>query len=124
MEQEELTHVVYCPYCGEEAEYLSSKAFYGRDYGSNIYLCRDCDAYVGTHKGSSKALGTMATYELRELRKKAHAAFDPLWKIMEMSRRQAYKWLQEVMGLSAEEAHIGLFNKAKCKSLIRKIKER
>ena len=113
-----------CPYCNNKADFITSKQFYGRDYGSNMYICRPCDAYVGTHGNTDKALGTMAKYELRELRKKAHAAFDPLWRKRKMSRSKAYKWMQEAMGLTSKEAHIGLFDEAKCKLLIQKVKER
>jgi len=35
-----------------------------------------------------------------------------------MSRPQAYKRLQEVMSLSADDAHIGKFDVAECKRLV------
>jgi len=55
-----------------------------------IYLCRSCDAYVGVHKGTDKPKGRLANAELREYKKKAHSAFDPLWRFGGMMRRQAY----------------------------------
>ena len=72
---------VYCDYCGRRAEFVDSKVVYGRSYGM-IYLCR-CHpgyAFVGVHKGTDRPLGRLADMELRELKKQAHAAFDPLWK--------------------------------------------
>ena len=30
-----------------------------------IYICKPCDAYVGVHKGTDKALGRLANKELR-----------------------------------------------------------
>lgn len=44
---------VFCPYCGERAEFVdSAEVYHGQSYGL-IYLCRPCDAYVGCHECSS-----------------------------------------------------------------------
>ena len=43
-----------CPYCGNRTEYVDSSVIYGRSYGM-IYLCWDCMAYVGVHKGTDRA---------------------------------------------------------------------
>lgn len=115
---------MFCPYCNKEAEFLSSRAFYGTDYGSNVYVCRPCDAYVGTQKNSKKALGTMAKADLRKLRKEAHFHFDLLWKKRKMSRGRAYVWLQEKMNLSSKDAHIGMFNEEQCVKLINMLQEK
>lgn len=76
---------VYCDYCGRETEYVDSKVIYGKSYGK-IYLCRNCMAYVGVHKGTDKPLGRLANAELRNWKKAAHAVFDPLWKYGLLSR--------------------------------------
>ena len=70
---------VYCDYCGRQAEYVDSKVIYGKSYGM-MYLCRNCMAYVGVHKGTDKPLGRLANAELRYWKKRAHAVFDPLWQ--------------------------------------------
>ena len=59
---------VYCDYCGRETEYVDSKVIYGKSYGK-IYLCRNCMAYVGVHKGTDKPLGRLANAELRNWKK-------------------------------------------------------
>jgi hypothetical protein len=112
-----------CPYCNEEAVFMSTEEYYGRDYGTNIYVCRPCDATVGTHGNSRHALGTLANKELRELRKEVHALFDPLWRTKKMLRHNAYKLLQELMNLPKEKAHIGMFNKEQCLEAIEKLKD-
>lgn len=56
---------VYCPYCGRQAEYVDSKVIYGRSYGM-AYLCRNCDAYVGVHRGTDEPLGRLADASLRK----------------------------------------------------------
>ena len=107
-----------CPVCRNPGRLVDSAIVYGgRSYGS-IWYC-DCVAggvYVGCHKGTSEPLGTMATAGLRELRKRAHAAFDPLWRDENstMSRSQAYSWLASRMGIPVDECHIAMFNEEQC----------
>lgn len=111
-----------CPYCNKKAEFLSSKEFYGQNYGTNLYVCRPCNARVGTHGKGRKPLGTMANHRLRVLRRICHRKFDPMWKYkrkQNWSRHNAYKWLQKEMRLSPEEAHIGMFDEEKCRELIK-----
>jgi phage nucleotide-binding protein len=112
-----------CPYCGREPVFLTSKQFYGRDYGTNVYLCRPCNAYVGTHGRGKTPLGTLANKNLRDMRMRTHAAFDPLWKSKKMSRSKAYKWMAEVMELPGDKAHIGMFDENQCLELLRHLRE-
>ena len=93
-----------CNYCGKEAEWVENKEIYGKNYGKSymVWLCRDCDAYVGCHNNTKEPLGILANKELRELRKQAHALFDPIWK-EKGSRAKAYAWLVKNTGVQ----HIG-----------------
>lgn len=111
-----------CPYCGEKAVYMTSKEFYGKDYGTSMYVCKPCDARVGTHGRSERALGTMANKELRELRMQCHSQIDPYWKTRTYSRASVYSRLQEVLGITKDEAHIGLFDEERCRLLLDAIK--
>jgi hypothetical protein len=112
---------VICPYCNQQAEYKSTKEFYGRDYGGGVYCCAPCQAYVGTHKATGKPLGTLADRKTREWRLLAHARFDLLWKDGVMSRSDAYQWMQEAMGMTKEEAHIGNFGVEECERLVKEL---
>jgi hypothetical protein len=110
---------VICPYCGEIAEYVDSNVVYMSSYGM-IYLCRKCKAWVGVHKGTDRPLGRLANAELRYWKKKAHDAFDPLWRERHfLSRHAAYGWLGDQLGLSREETHIGMFGVETCKVVVR-----
>ena len=40
-----------------------------------------------------------------------------------MSRSSAYRWMQKVMGMSPEEAHIGRFNREQCRTLVLAFKD-
>lgn len=111
-----------CPYCNKEADFMTTEEYYGVDYGTNIYVCRPCDATVGTHKRSKEPKGTLANKELRELRMEVHYLLDPLWKSGKMMRHNAYEVLQEIMGMNEDEAHIGKFNEEQCLKAIEGLK--
>lgn len=108
---------VTCDYCGKPAHYIDSAAVYGRSYGM-IYHCPDCHAWVGVHRGTDKPKGRLANAALREWKKAAHAAFDPLWAQGKMKRNEAYAWLAGRMGLTPEETHIGMFDEAQCRQVV------
>ena len=118
------TPEVICPYCGEPTALVDSAEVYGRSFGM-IWLCRPCQAYVGTHGNSEghKPLGTPANAHLRKYRTQAHAAFDPLWKSGRMTREKAYKVLRRVLQVSREQGHIGMLDIEQCKRLIEALKE-
>ncbi len=119
-----------CPYCQSPVRLDDSRIIYGRSYGM-VYVCARypaCDAFVGTHKGSIKPLGTLADGRLREMRKKAHASFDRLWlrssdKKGEQyrkkeSRGESYAWLANAMGLTIDKCHIGMMDFGQCLKVI------
>lgn len=115
-----------CPYCFKPSVHVPDTEIYPRSYGGYIYLCRDCDAYVGTHKDRPhEALGRLANKELREAKIKAHAAFDNLWnrKIAKgfkkgHARAKAYKWLSKEMNIEPEYTHIGCFDVKQCMRVV------
>jgi hypothetical protein len=110
---------VRCDYCSQQAELIDSEKVYGRSYGL-IYICWPCDARIGVHKGTTRPLGRLANKELREWKKRAHAAFDPLWKSKQMTRPDAYRWLAKEMDIkdAARDCHIGMFDVADCQRVV------
>lgn len=112
---------VYCDYCGKQTEFVDDSEVYGTSYGGKIYLCRDCDAYVGSHKHGKlkdKPFGRLANARLREWKVKAHASFDPMWKDTKASRSMAYSQLSIKLRISKDDCHIGMFDVAMCKRVI------
>lgn len=95
-----------------------------------IYLCWDCMAYVGVHKGTDRALGRLANAELRVAKKEAHFYFDQIaktslinkiWKehIPNTSNRnKAYLWLSNQLNIPHEVCHIGMFDVEDCKRVV------
>lgn len=119
-----------CPYCEGKTDYVDSSIVYnGKSFGM-IYLCKPCRAWVGVHEGTDNALGRLANNELREYKKRAHAAFDPIWKTKSINniwkeylpktsnREKAYIWLSKQLGIKRENCHIGFFNVNICKRVI------
>lgn len=106
-----------CPYCGKPTKLIDSVEIYGISYGW-LYICKDCDAYVGCHKGTKKSLGRVANSTLRTLKHNAHEVFDLIWKDNHNGRKSAYKWLSKELNLSRDITHIGMLNEEQCKRVI------
>lgn len=106
-----------CPYCGNKAQWTSNEVIYGKKYGKSFmcYYCAPCDAYVGCHENTKRALGTMANAELREWRKRAHKAIDPLWQEQGMTRKGVYSFLEAVF---RKPVHIGEADRDMCERVI------
>jgi len=83
-----------CPSCGQPAQATETK------FGTRHDCC-------GMHSWHGKPLETQATHDAR---KRAHAAFDPLWKHGPLSRKRAYQLLAQKLGLSGAECHISLMD--------------
>lgn len=112
-----------CPYCGSDAELTTGYKVYPHRLDLahlRVWACFPCDAWVGTHKNSPThaPLGRLANAELRKAKMAAHAAFDPLWKSGQMTRKEAYKRLSEKMGLTPDQTHIGMFDVEQCKTVV------
>ena len=114
-----------CPFCGGKVGLKDSSTIYGRSYG-NVYICENypkCDAFVGTHHGKTKPLGTLADSKLRNKRKETHSLFDQLWrgKNKIMGRGKAYKYMAEKLNIEQKRAHIAMLTYEECNNLIGEI---
>lgn len=110
--------LVTCDYCHTAAELVTGEEVYPRLpelWEHAFYLCRPCGAYVGCHAGTVKPLGRLANKELRHAKMAAHKAFDVLWKGTNVfSRKQAYRWLADRLGVDRSRCHIGMFDLDEC----------
>ena len=61
---------------------------------------------------------TPADAATRKARIAAHAQFDQIWKSGRMRRAEAYKRLQDHLGLSKGRTHIGMFDAETCARVI------
>lgn len=59
-----------------------------------------------------------ADLETRRARKRAHSAFDPLWRGGLIKRSYAYQLLQEHLGTLPGKCHIGMFDVEQCERTV------
>lgn len=122
------SHIKTCEYCTRPAELLNfgdNGYPYQRAYGP-LWACLRCEAWVGVHPGTTRPLGRLANYELRQAKQAAHAAFDPLWerkKVRESisrnkARKAGYQWLSDQLGIPVNKTHIGYFNTSQCAKVV------
>ena len=110
-----------CEYCRKSAVLVNGEKIYPHRtdlYKLNFWLCEDCGAYVGCHKGTITPLGRLANAELRKAKSAAHNSFDPKWRNRSMSRDQAYDWLSRKLGIDKKDCHIGMFDVDMCNKVI------
>lgn len=113
-----------CRYCGGVIRLVPARAVYGESTqrlgmtGEYIYQCQNCNARVGCHKGSTRALGNVANEVLRLKRMETHRVFDALWKSGRMTRTGAYRWLAGELHLRPDRVHIGGFEMDQCQKVI------
>lgn len=99
-----------CPYCGQEDKLVTGRDIYPHRpdlHSKPIWACMPCRAWAGCHPGTEKRVGRLANGVTRQLKMRAHEAFDPIWQSGTMKRTDAYAWLQQQTGISARECHIG-----------------
>lgn len=118
---------LFCPYCRaraklvKQSEVYGSKAFNPDEY---MYVCSNfnngCDAYVLTHKGTTKPLGILANSEVRNLRIKAHRAIDSVIESGVMDKGQIYKYLETYFG--QKPFHLGSSGIYNCQETIKLMK--
>ena len=117
-----LPPITVCTFCNGPVSYVENKVVYGKNYGNNpmIYHCDDCGAFVGTHPGTNIPLGTLADGETREARKRAHSAFDHIWKNSrgKVTRGAAYRWLAGMLKIPRHACHMAWFDAATCKRVV------
>lgn len=111
-----------CPYCNNNANLVTGEEVYPHRndlYDKYFWLCKNCNAYVGCHPGSTNPLGRLANAELRKFKSAVHRVFDPIWKSKKKKRKEAYKWLSEKLNITFSECHIGMFDVDTCKKAIK-----
>ena len=109
-----------CPECGSTMVLRESR--FGLFYGCQRYP--SCEATHGARPNGCP-LGIPADKPTKKERVLAHALFDQLWRGPQapMSRLEAYCWMQKMMEMSSDDAHIGRFMTEDCvrlRALLRK----
>ena len=90
---------------------MTKAEVFGCKSGEKMFVCQNCDARTGCHKGTDKALGCLADEELRKLRQAIHARIDGAWDDPR-SRQALYKELGKRYGAPF---HVGFMNNEKAR---------
>jgi hypothetical protein len=92
--------------------------------GQLFYGCAkfpECRGALGAYP-DGRPKGIPANRKTAAARQVAHEVFDRLWQQQRMTRPQAYAWLQQVMELPEEAAHIGHLSFDQCERLVALVK--
>ena len=113
---------VKCPYCGRQA-ILRDASYVYKEHALDkyLYVCSgypECDSYVGVHASTLHPKGSLANGDLRHKRIETHRLFDAIWKNGILSRKEAYRWMQDKFSLTSRQAHIGQFSDYRCDCLM------
>jgi len=111
-------HPLSCPEPECSGQLKLRKSMYGLHYRCEHYGRFDCLGGIGAHP-DGVPLGIPIQQADKHWRNKAHSAFDQLWKTGDYSRGAAYRWMQDAMGLTKEDAHIARFGVKDCQRLLR-----
>ena len=105
--------ILTCPECGGTMVLKESQ--YGPLYGCTRWP--DCDCSHGAHPNGDP-LGVPANKATRLARMEAHDAFDVMRLATGRNRSDAYRWLQDQMGMTREQCHMGKFDIDICKLVV------
>jgi len=107
-----------CPDCGSVMVFFP-KARFRPFWGCSKWRKTGCRGAVAADLEGTPLSPPVRT-EVRQLREAAHDTFDQLWQGpgAVMSRGSAYRWLQQVMGMSEEDAHIAKFGADECRRVL------
>lgn len=124
----EARHDIPCEVCRQKGIVAVMK-FHPTSKHGPFYGCErfpECDATHGAHKATGAPMGKPADKPTRQARSATHELFDQLWKGPSawMSRDGAYLWMQGVLGMTKDEAHIANFDLATCEKLQAAVKAR
>lgn len=109
-----------CPVCGSDMVRRwgsRSRGYYWRC--ARWPLCQ----IKWSEDRNGNLVGKPSDRKTRYMRCRVHAVFDQLWKQGWLSREGAYEWAAHNLGLSKEQAHIGLLDHEQCKKLLRLSRE-
>lgn len=127
-----------CPYCEQPAQLVTGETVYAHrpDLAHKYFwLCAPCGAYVGSHPGTRRPLGTPAKRDLRRAHERLHnEVINPLWlsapdcgeyefaqgderarkRIHRSAQPRVYRFLAHKLGLPEAGTHVGMFTLEQC----------
>ena len=94
---------IYCCGCEKyvDAERVTGDLVYPHrpDLAKLVFWrCQTCRNFVGTHKGTDRPLGVIATTTMKARRMQIHALIDPLWRGGMIKRKKLYRIMSRILG--------------------------
>jgi hypothetical protein len=113
-----LPPITFCNICASSNVTLETNdlVYHGKLFGAYpfIYLCNDCESYVGIHPNTNTPLGTLATAEMRAARKRVKTKFIDWYELKGWNRGKAYSKLAKALNIDGSECHFGWFDVDAC----------
>lgn len=102
---------IFCCTCNKDVEailvYGTDCYPHRKDLSSlKFYQCPVCKNFVGTHKGTDRPLGVIASAEIKKERMKIHDIIDPLWKMQKIPRKEIYRQISSRLGYEYHTANL------------------
>lgn len=82
------------------------------------YVCPGCKGSL-TAEANGKPRGVPGTKETREWRRRAHTAFDRLWREGGVSRSAAQRWLATELGIARKRCHFSYMQTPMLKRVVK-----
>lgn len=60
----------------------------------------------------------MSNAPLRRARRRAHRAFDQMWRRLGMQRTAAYRWLADRLGIPVDDCHMARMDIPTCRRVV------
>lgn len=116
-----------CPYCGSAVVLKdASEIYHSSSADRKLYVCAkypECDTYSRADPVTLKPLSTLADKKLRALRKETHDLFNQIYEKKIMSKKDAYRWLGQIIQAPGNQAHIGKLNEYYCMEVQKKSRQ-
>lgn len=117
--------IIYRLACGGSPMILrtTTKFKYPNGQDRKFYGCSQFPACRGVHGAhpDGSPMGIAGDKATRQARVEAHSVFDAAWRARGMTKKEAYRWLQDITGLSDKGAHISRFTVEQCADLVARI---
>ena len=102
---------IFCCTCNKDVEailvYGTDCYPHRKDLSSlKFYQCPVCKNFVGTHKGTDRPLGVIASSAIKKERMKIHDIIDPLWKTRKIPRKEIYRQISSRLGYEYHTANL------------------
>lgn len=114
-----------CPYCGGKPKYISGNKLYNKNIGM-IYVCENCDAYIGVYGSTKRPLGRLANSELRKKKQETNYYINAIiqkavkkGQHRSEAKKSTLKWLGNNLEVDVTHMQTNMFDIDLCEETIK-----